>query len=566
LLILIPVAIRLALASGISWDEEKQLEYGKRLLAWYTSRFKDRDSFSYMDLYLYGGLFDLPAQLLLSSHLSPWGAYETRHVLSALLAIVGIVAVWMTANRIAGPRAAFLAGAVLALTPAWVGHGLFNSKDIPFATAAAFVAYATTRIAMRPALPTWGDAWRTGVSVGCALGIRSGGMFLFAFPALASLLRLILYWQARARRGELVHIARDSLRTVGKLSCAVPVAWALMLVAWPWAQVAPIRRPLQAAAIARHFVWGGSMLFDGRTITTDDIPRSYLPIWFKVTLPDFYLLALVCAVIALALLLRKRTFSTPHTLAIAMLIVFIVAPYLGVVVTRPVIYDAHRHFLFLVPAMAVLAGLALDGLLTTKSLPKLLRGMVVALLVGLGAVTVYDMRLLHPYEYIYFNRLSGGLRRQATRFETDYWGLSYREGFDWVVHNLEPGSSRRIHISACYINGPLVYYREQWKADRFVVEGAAELAEVLLVMRRSECQAAAGAVLHAVERLGVPLSVVRRRELKGSYADTCRRCRSTARYLRCECQNSSGAWVRSRVKLPCNSVSNNNGRLVCNNN
>jgi hypothetical protein len=99
-----------------------------------------------------------------------------------------------------------------------------------------------------------------------------------------------------------------------------------------------------------------------------------------------------------------------------------------------------------------------------------------------------------------------------------------------------------------------------------VVEGAAELAEVLLVMRRSECQAAAGAVLHAVERLGVPLSVVRRRELKGSYADTCRRCRSTARYLRCECQNSSGAWVRSRVKLPCNSVSNNNGRLVCNNN
>src|SRR5512142_2332967 len=61
LLIVIPIAVRMALDSGISWDEEKQLEYGKRLLAWYTTGFKDRSAFTYMDLYLYGGLFDLPA-------------------------------------------------------------------------------------------------------------------------------------------------------------------------------------------------------------------------------------------------------------------------------------------------------------------------------------------------------------------------------------------------------------------------------------------------------------------------------------------------------------------------
>jgi hypothetical protein len=568
LLLVIPIAAHMALASGISWDEEKQLEYGKRLLAWYTSGFKDRSSFSYMDLYLYGGLFDLPAQLLISTRLPPWGPYETRHVLSALLGLSGIVAVWMTAHRVAGPRAAFLAGVTLALTPTWVGHSLFNCKDIPFAAAAAFVAYSTSRIATRNGPLTWSDALCSGLSVGWALGIRSGGMFLIVFPASAALLRLIfLYWQARVGRGEWVHTARNVAVAACKVLCSVAIAWALMLVAWPWAQVSPIRRPFEAAAIARHFAWAGAMRFDGRVITTDHIPHSYLPIWFKVTLPDSYFLAMVCAVIALALL-RKRNIDASRVLAITMLLAFIVLPYLGVVLTHPVIYDAHRHFLFLLPAMAVLAGLGVDAFMANARLPRPLRAAAIVALVALNAVACSDMQALHPYEYIYFNRLSGGLRRQADRFETDYWGLSYREAFDWVVRNVKPQGTKPINVSACNINGPLAYYRARWKARHFVVVDTMDQAEVILAMTRGECGLVAGSLLHTVERLGVPLSVVKRREptldRKGSYLESCRHCRTTARALKCECRAANGLWVRSRVSLPCDHAWNNNGRLQCN--
>ena len=176
LLLMLPLAVRMALDSGISWDEETQIEYSKRLLAWYRSGFTDRSAFTHGDLYLYGGLFDLPSRLVIPTGLLRWGPYETRHVLSALIALLGVVAVWMTTN-IAGPRAGMLAGAMLALTPAWVGHGLFNCKDIPFGTAAAFVAYATTCIAMGPSPLTWGDALRAGLCVGCALGVRWGACF-----------------------------------------------------------------------------------------------------------------------------------------------------------------------------------------------------------------------------------------------------------------------------------------------------------------------------------------------------------------------------------------------------
>ena len=469
LLLIFPFAVRLALDSGISWDENKQLEYGKRIFAWYRSGFTDRSSFTYVDLHLYGGLFDLPAQLVLSTHLLPWGPYETRHVLSALIAVLGIVAVWMTANRIAGPRAGLFAGVMLALTPTWVGHGLFNCKDIPFAAAAAFMAYATTRIAMRPSPLTWGDAWRAGLSGGCALGFRPGGMFLLGFPVLAAFARLIIDSVARRRQGVKIHVARDGGFALGRLLCVLPVTWAVMLVAWPWAQVSPFVRPLQAAAIAKHFAWGGVMRFNGGEISTDNIPVSYLPIWFKVTLPDIYLLAIVCAVLVFATI-RARSLNVSRALAVVMLVLFVVAPFMGVVVTHPIIYDAHRHFLFLMPAMATLAGLAIDSFIGRTRIPRAIRLAMVTFLIGIGSVTLYDMRSLHPYQYLYFNRLSGGLRRQANRFETDYWGLTYREGFDWVVHNVTRRHLKKIPVAACNVNFQLTYYCTQWKTRRFVVE------------------------------------------------------------------------------------------------
>jgi hypothetical protein len=35
---------------------------------------------------------------------------------------------------------------------------------------------------------------------------------------------------------------------------------------------------------------------------------------------------------------------------------------------------------------------------------------------------------LHPYEYIYYNELVGGVRGAEGRFDLDYWCTSFREG------------------------------------------------------------------------------------------------------------------------------------------
>ena len=51
---------------AISNDEGAQHHYGELIIAYYRSGFADRDLFSFQNLYLYGGLFDIIAVALAS--------------------------------------------------------------------------------------------------------------------------------------------------------------------------------------------------------------------------------------------------------------------------------------------------------------------------------------------------------------------------------------------------------------------------------------------------------------------------------------------------------------------
>lgn len=48
---------------------------------------------------------------------------------------------------------------------------------------------------------------------------------------------------------------------------------------------------------------------------------------------------------------------------------------------------------------------------------------------------------LHPYEYVYYNSLIGGVDGAVRRFETDYWGISFKEAMGYV-NSVAPEGAR----------------------------------------------------------------------------------------------------------------------------
>jgi hypothetical protein len=110
---------------------------------------------------------------------------------------------------------------------------------------------------------------------------------------------------------------------------------------------------------------------------------------------------------------------------------WVFAPIVLAMVMRPNIYDGLRHFLFLLPGIALLAGYGAACLI------RLVQRTNLRLLLAIGLVIVLSQSLvpiirLHPYQYCYFNALTGGLRGAEDRYETDYWVTSYREAAEWV--------------------------------------------------------------------------------------------------------------------------------------
>ena len=162
---------------GITWDEQAQSVYGRALIRWFASFFSDDSFLRVGNLFYYGGLFDIAAEMAAS--LTPQSRYETRHLLSALMGFATVAAVNRIGTIVSGPVAGFFSALFIILTPAFFGHMFANPKDIPFA--------ALCTVAILAMLAAWDDLPRlqfsrtlcVGLAVGAALGVRAGGMILF---------------------------------------------------------------------------------------------------------------------------------------------------------------------------------------------------------------------------------------------------------------------------------------------------------------------------------------------------------------------------------------------------
>ena len=173
---------------------------------------------------------------------------------------------------------------------------------------------------------------------------------------------------------------------------------------------------------------------------------------------------------------------------------------------RPILYDGNRHFLFVIPPLAVAAGVALAGILR-GALPQWARTLTAAIVLLVGGATVVDMVRLHPYQYLFFNRSSGGLRAALGRYETDYWGESHKEGVDWLAANYRPDAPpASIRVANTAADFQTAYYIRPDRPETRRFTPVRDNADVVLSITRWDMHLShPGKVLHVVERMGTPL-------------------------------------------------------------
>jgi hypothetical protein len=505
---------------GLSWDEEHSAQNGTYALAWFTSFGADDRVITEINQRLYGSAFNLVSEL--AGSVSPLGRYETSHLLIAMLGWTALLYTARLAAHVGGSRAGLFAMLTLALTPPFVGHAFMNPKDVPLATLFVVAAFYLLRAYSELPTPAGATLRRLAVASGLAAGTRVIGTFLLVYWAVA----IGVWWLATVAAGR----PRPRWRTItGWWWKPALGAWLVMVVCWPYAQLDPIRNPVRAFIDVSRFQWPGGTLFDGWLISGHDLPWFYLPTWFAISLPELYLAAFAAAIVpGIAFLVYegrgRRWRAIVHA---GFLLVAAVGPPALATWRHAVFYDGMRHFLFTLPFLAVLAGCALSAgwgelaaLRVRRNTWTVIRAALavvpVTAALASAALTVGDLYALHPYEYVYFNRLvAGGQATASARFETDYWGLSYKEGLEWLREHY-PRDAGRVTVANCSIGFLTAYWirKDPELAARFVVSlpYANPPPRILLATTRFKCHQRGGRVLHIVTRKDVPLLYVLERE------------------------------------------------------
>jgi Dolichyl-phosphate-mannose-protein mannosyltransferase len=484
---------------GLGWDDYTHAEYGGLLLNLYSSGFTDQRALSFVNLYEYGGGFDLLSALV--AKVLPFDLFETRRLVGAVIGLVGIFITWRLARRVGGPLAAVIAVALLAVCPLYYGNMFINPKDTPFAVAMAFLTLALVRAFEEYPRPSPVTCAMVGAGAGLAIGTRVLGG-LGAFNALAA---LSLMFAIEARRDGWREAGANAGRFAIRFVPALVLGYAVMALVWPWSVTEPLN-PFRAVEYFSHFFekpW--KEMFDGIALSVPEMPRSYVPKLFLLKEPEILLL-LGIGGIAGALVGAMRRDVAPTRRAVLLLLAVAAAfPVALTVLTRPAMYNGIRHFVFVAPPLAVLGGLA-GAWIVTRLWQRWRPAVALAALVfGVGVILpINEMVKLHPYQYTHFNVIAGGVRGADDHYMLDYWGLAVKQAALALRAKLAesmqvPTDRRRWRIAVC---GPERTAQVELGSE-FITTSDPKGADFVLTLGEFYCAQLAAPVLVEIDREGV---------------------------------------------------------------
>ena len=497
---------------GITYDETWYLTYGYHVLRWYLSGFSDTSAMTYWTLPYEAGFVQVLVRV--ANLLLPTDLYQTAHLLGGLIGVAGTYFTWRLASHLGGPRCGFVAALIVVTIPRWYGDTFANPRDVPMAVLALATLDGIVRILDHLPRPPLRRTLAVALPMGLSLAVRFGSLFLAGYVGLAFLAWLV-WSRAQGRGGRLSSDLLAGLRTYATI---LVVAWACMLPFWPKAIVQPLWPIEGFLYTTQHFAYDIRVLFEGRTLSNQDLPWYYVPKWLALVLPEHVLAGLALAALGAVLWLRARIRSrgrdlTTTDIGVGLVAVAACLPPAYAVLHGVIDYDGIRHFLFVLPPMAVLCALGLEAALARLRSPSA-RAVLALGMAAPAVLAVADMLRLHPYQYIHFNRLvAGGLPGAHGRYETEYWGASYKEGVEWIAASYHrPELGRRIRVASNSYSTSTSWFLPE---DRFEYVGSFGNGQriepgvrpdlYLTILRWNGLEKCPGKIVHSVTRMGVPL-------------------------------------------------------------
>ncbi|HEX2699722.1 MAG TPA: glycosyltransferase family 39 protein [Acidimicrobiales bacterium] len=461
---------------GITWDEPGIHKYGNLLVDHYAPGGAWEDFWIFR---FYGPVVAVLTAFVDRLTPSPAAGYRGSHLLYFFVFVGGVFAFYKLCSRqFASWRWGLFGAALLVASPRVFSHAFVNSKDTPLMTSFIVAVYLLVRY-LETRRPKW--LALCGVATAVAIDIRIVGVSLVALAPAAVLVDAACATEKRWRGA------------AGAVATYVATTVPATILLWPFLWQNPIGRLLETFRLMAFFNTGPpATLYLSEPVPVTETPWHYVPVWMGITTPIPYLVIAFVGLATIAGRVGRRRGASARSTERYFLVytAWLVVPLLVIIGKNSALYDEWRQVQFLYPAflMFAVAGAKWmyetagsgwrrrpSGTSTSGSGNRPIQVvLVVAAAVSIGW-TGYRMAGLHPYEGLYFNALVGEAGGAQGRFELDYWGLSYKEGLEFLL-STAPGIVR---INQCFDGGPAsantqLFSKRDRERLRFVDAGEAE--------------------------------------------------------------------------------------------
>ncbi len=408
---------------GIGWDEENEHLLGQLC---YKYAFEGNQQYlSHYD-HDYGVAFELPWMIIEKGFgiTEPKTIFQTRHLFTHLLFLSGAWAIFLLLKKLFNDQKLALIGMLLYLLhPRIYADSFHNAKDIPFASVYAIVLYWSAKAFE---LKKHKDFLVLGIFTAILINLRIMGILHLATVLLFLTIDLLSSYKDK----------KIFIKTIKNLFILIIACSIFLYATWPFLWKDPVANLYEVFKNMSQFRWYGRVLLDGKIIAAKDIPWYYFPYWFAITTPLYNLVLSASGIVLTVVVLIKsklQLFRNSSERNLLLALITFGAPVTAVIIFHSVIYDAWRQLFFVYPPLVILSVYVLNYL------KQKFGGKIIDILsFSLLAINVFEITRIYPFHNVYFNQIVNK-EPEAIRynFEQDYWGLSYKQGLDYIVKNDE---------------------------------------------------------------------------------------------------------------------------------
>lgn len=439
--ILLPL---LSLDSGISGDEPVHYQHAEYVYNYFSTDGEDQSAINTPKTYLkyYGQGID-NFSFLINKWIDSQNPYLTRHILNAILGALLIIFSGLIAVQFAGFRAGILTLIFLFLSPRILGHSYNNLKDIPFALGYIMAIYGLAGVIRKyPILKPGPWIWMC-IGLAISFGTRAGGLILIPIFFFFISLRWISYQPINDllkwppwRRGFIL---------LGLLVLTSMSGFFLAILDWPYALQAPIKHSLESLQVMTSYSVSIRQLFEGQWLWSEHLPGYYPVKYILISTP-----IIIIAGFGMQFLIWKKS----NALILSLLNFVLIFPIFWVIIKGSNLYGAWRHLLFVYPALVVISACFWERMWLYRKSIYIKISVISLIITGLAGPLIHTIKN-HPLEYIYFNRLVGGVDGAFDKYETDYYYHSIGPASKWLKNYIrENESDENVIVASNFPVGP----------------------------------------------------------------------------------------------------------------